>query len=79
MPLVLRVKGYRVLFYALDSPEPPHVHVRRERKHAKFWLEPAVELEKNQGFRPHELNDIAKIVVEHRELILEKWHAFFGI
>lgn len=79
MPVLLRIKGYRLLFYALDAGEPPHVHVRKERKHAKFWLEPHVELEKNQGFRPHELTEMAKIVTEHRELILETWHAFFRV
>lgn len=77
MPLVLQSKGYRFLFYALDAPEPPHVHVRRDRKHAKFWLEPNVELENNHGFRPHELNEISRVIVEHRELFLEAWHAFF--
>ena len=78
MPLVLLVKGYRLLFYALDRPEPSHVHVRNERRHAKFWLTPNVELAKNRGFRPHELNEIEKIVREHRRFILEQWHAFFG-
>jgi hypothetical protein len=78
MPIILRIKGYRLLPYALDAGEPPHVHVRKERRHAKYWLEPTVELENNKGFRRHELNEIAKIVNEHRELILEAWHAFFG-
>lgn len=78
MPVVLRVRGYRFEFYASDGDEPPHVHVKKDRKHAKYWLIPVVTLEKNRGFRPHELNEIEKLVTKHRELLLEAWHAFFG-
>jgi hypothetical protein len=36
MPIVLRLKGYRFGFYASDADEPPHVHVKKNGKHAKF-------------------------------------------
>lgn len=42
-----------------------------------FWLEP-VALADNRGFRSHELTDISKLVVEHRQFFLEKWHEYFG-
>ena len=35
-------------FYSADQVEPPHVHVRRDRQTAKFWLDP-VAMEKKQG------------------------------
>jgi hypothetical protein len=38
MPTVLRVGPYRFFFYAGDHDEPPHVHIEREDKLAKFWL-----------------------------------------
>jgi hypothetical protein len=31
MPIVLRIGPYRFFFYAGDRPEPPHIHVERER------------------------------------------------
>ncbi len=42
----------------------------------KFWLEPVV-LERGGGFNRAELNTIAKLVVEHRGLFLERWNEFF--
>jgi hypothetical protein len=58
MPTVLRLKGFRFGFYASDADEPPHVHVKKDRKHAKFWLRDAIEMEFNERFRSHELNEI---------------------
>jgi hypothetical protein len=40
MPTVLTVGPYRFFFYAGDRDEPLHVHVEREDKVAKFWLDP---------------------------------------
>src|SRR2546425_6944444 len=42
MPTVLRVAGYRFFFVSLDRSEPPHIHVKREKKVAKLWLDPVV-------------------------------------
>jgi hypothetical protein len=39
MPTVLREREYRFFFYADDRSEPRHVHVQREARSAKFWLE----------------------------------------
>ena len=40
MPTVLRSGPYRLFFYAGDRDEPPHVHVERVDRIAKFWLDP---------------------------------------
>lgn len=77
MPAILTIGPYRFFFVSLDRPEPPHVHVQRERMVAKFWLEP-VALERVGGFRPHELNAIGRLVKEHRKVLLERWDEHFG-
>jgi hypothetical protein len=77
MPTVLRIGPYRFFFVSLDYSEPPHIHVRREDKVAKFWLDPVV-LQKAGGFSRTELNKIARLVDEQREYFLESWHEFFG-
>jgi len=77
MPTVLRIGPYRLFFVSLDRGEPPHIHVRREDMAAKFWLDP-VALEQSGGFDRVELNTIAKLAQEHREILLEGWHEFFG-
>lgn len=78
MPVILRLKGYRFEFFASDGDEPPHIHAKKSRKHAKYWLVPSVTLAFGGRFRPHELNEIRKIMIEHRELFLESWNGFFG-
>ena len=54
MPTVLRVGPYRFFFYAGDRDEPPHVHIERDDKLAKFWLDP-FRLQSNTGFARAEL------------------------
>ena len=77
MPAIKRIGPYRFFFVSLDYNEPPHVHVQRENKVTKFWLDP-VALQKAGGFKPKELNRIAKLVQENRDDFLEEWHEFFG-
>ncbi|MBA3273283.1 MAG: DUF4160 domain-containing protein [Chthoniobacterales bacterium] len=78
MPSVLWIGPYQFLFYSRGGTEPPHIHVRRERFLAKFWLVPLVELADNKGFRSHELNVIRRHVELNREYLLEKWHEHLG-
>jgi hypothetical protein len=72
MPVVLRIKGYRFGFYEADLDEPPHIHVRKEDKEAKYWMT-SVVLAKSRGFRDHELNEIERILLEYRDDILGAW------
>ena len=61
MPILLRIGPYRFLCYSKDRAEPPHVHCVRERKMAKFWLDP-VRFENNVGFAAVELRKVARII-----------------
>ena len=76
MPTLLRVGSYRFFCYSGDRNEPPHIHIEREDKEAKFWLQP-VRLQQNKGFNPKEINRIQKLVEENQEQLLEGWHDFF--
>jgi len=77
MPTVLRSGPYRFYFYAGDQDEPPHVHVERDDREAKFWLDP-VRLQRSYGFAASEIGRIEKLVVENRQLLLERWNEFFN-
>jgi hypothetical protein len=77
MPSVLRVGPYRFYFFVGDRNEPPHIHVRRDRSEAKFWLAP-VRLARYLGFAEHELRDIADIVRANEQLLMESWNDAFG-
>ncbi len=77
MPTVLRVGRYRFFFYSNEGREPPHIHVKAARNEAKFWLNP-VELVANYGFNGRELNEVERLVVQHRSDLIEAWNEHFG-
>ncbi|MFO1434198.1 MAG: DUF4160 domain-containing protein [Candidatus Competibacteraceae bacterium] len=77
MPTVLREGPYSFVFFSSDKSEPPHIHVKRDRQIAKFWLNPTL-LVKNKGFKEHELNQITFLVSKHREILMEAWYEYFG-
>ena len=77
MPTVLREGPYRFFFVSHDRGEPPHVHVKRDKMAAKFWLNPIV-LAKSGGFDRTEINTIYKILTENEDHFLEEWDEFFN-
>ncbi len=76
MPTVLRLGPFRFFFYASDRDEPQHVHVERENKVAKVWLQP-VRLEKSGGFNRAEIARVQKMVADHQDRLLEAWNEYF--
>jgi hypothetical protein len=77
MPTVLQIGPYIFIFFSSDRGEPAHIHVKRDRQIAKFWLEP-IALAINRGFKEHELNKIEKLVEANREAFMEAWNDFFS-
>lgn len=78
MPTIFRTGPYRFYFFASDCEELRHIHVDREAKSAKFWLDPAISLAENKGFARHELRDIEHIIEECVEDMRDEWDAFCG-
>lgn len=77
MPLIKRIGAYEFRFYSRgEAIERPHIHVRRDRSQAKYWLD-AVELARFRGFAMHELSQIQRLVELHRDEFLEAWHEYF--
>jgi hypothetical protein len=78
MPTIPGIPGpYRFFFYSFDCNEPVHVHARRERATCKFWLDP-VALAANHGLSPRDLTAARRIILEHRDRILEAWREHCG-
>ena len=75
-PTVLQSGPYRFFFFSSDRNEPAHVHVKRDRKLAKFWLAP-VRMAYSYGFSQTELNRIAALVQEHEAALSKAWHEYF--
>lgn len=77
MPTILTVGPYRFFFYAGDRDEPVHVHVERDDKIAKFWLDP-VRLESSGGFNRSEISKIHKIIYTNQSTLMEAWDEYFN-
>jgi hypothetical protein len=77
MPTILYDGPYRFFFYASDRDEPAHVHVEREEKSAKFWLNP-VRIQSSGGFTRSEIMRIEKLVRQYDDELLEAWNEYFG-
>jgi hypothetical protein len=78
VPTIREISGpYRFYFYSFDCAEPQHVHVQRERKSCKFWLQP-VSLATNSRFSAKELNRIRQLIIENFQIIQEAWDEHCG-
>lgn len=76
MPTVLKWKGYRFYFFSNEGFEPPHIHIDKAGKSAKFWLVP-IKLAKNLGFADNELAEIKEKLQEDSEGFIDAWNRYF--
>ena len=76
-PTVFVWKGARFHFFSRKESRP-HVDIACTDGHAKFWLSPEVELAKNVGLPSVQVNELAKVVKEHRDELIHAWHQHFG-
>jgi hypothetical protein len=77
MPTIADIGPYKFYFYSAEGKEPPHVHVRRDRSTAKFWLNP-LRIAGSRRFRDHELRTIQKLVEDNADRIMEAWNEYFS-
>jgi len=76
-PTFRKEKGYH--FYTFSNEEDRmHVHVSKDKKGAKIWLEPKIEIAKNSGFSEKELNSIIKIITTNETEFKEKYRKHIG-
>ena len=76
MPTVLREGPYRFFFYSSDHTEPQHIHVERDDRVAKFWLDP-VRLQRSGGMTRTEIRQIARIIEKNQTVLMEAWDGYF--
>lgn len=77
MPSALRIGSYRFFFYTSDRDESIYVHVERDDKIAKVWLDP-IRLQSSGGFGAFEIRQILRIVDEHQPPLVGAWNEYFG-
>jgi len=76
VPTVPRSGPCRACFYRHEPNEPPHIHIDRDEKSARFWRRP-VPVAQNSGFSTAELRRGQSIREEHQQAILEAWDEHF--
>ena len=76
-PTVFREKGYR-FFFLSNEEDRMHIHVTCEKGEAKYWLEPIIALSDYHGLNKKELNQLLKMVMEHRDELIEAWQKHFS-
>ena len=72
VPTVFVQSGYRVSFYSYDLAERIHVHVFKAGHECKVWLDDFT-VAFNRGFKPKEIAEIRRMVMERRGEIVERW------
>ena len=75
MPTVFR--SLQVLFLSGDRDEPHHIHVERDDKVAKYWIDP-IRLQNSGGFNRLELKQVRSIIEEKQEAFIEAWNEYFS-
>ncbi len=78
MPTLLVWRGYKFRFYALDMDEPPHVHVVKDDRSLKVWLQ-SLEVAQNKGYSDQEVARLLAVVAERRDDWVGAWNDFFGL
>jgi len=77
MPTILRIGPFRFFFYSNEKGEPAHIHIQRENRLAKFWLNP-IALASSTRFSSKELRKLEQLVAENRDIFLEAWNEYFS-
>src|SRR5688500_5994772 len=73
MPTALRIGPYRFYFYSYDCREPRHMHLDREIRSVKFWLDADVALAAKHGYSRREVREIERMMRDHLETLRNEW------
>lgn len=86
MGKLLILSKYVFLVYGTDIYETrKHIHVtyshRGFKRACKFWLEPELALDhgKRGNFSEKELNEIKKLIADHKEILLKQLDLFYEL
>ena len=76
-PTFRKEKGYSFKIYS-NEEERMHIHVVKDNKEAKFWLEPQVELAYKGDFSQREINKIQELVQTYANYFKEQYQRHIG-
>lgn len=76
-PKFLTEDGFVFKIFSLEE-DRMHIHIIKAEKSAKFWLEPIIELAKNNGFSSKELSIIKRIIENNADDFKTRYKAHIG-
>ncbi len=79
MPTIIKLKGWRISFFANEGNEPIHVHCNKSSSSCKFWILPHIydiRAEYLYGVTPKDVREIRKIIFDNYYTIVEAWDSF---
>lgn len=76
-PKFRQQNGYTFKIFS-NEEERMHVHVLKDNKEAKIWLEPLIKIAHNNGFNEHEMSQILKITEEYGEQFKQLYAKHIG-
>ena len=76
-PVFRRESEYIFKVYS-NEEDRMHIHVLHGRYEAKYWLEPEVELEWNDGIAEERLSKIKKIIEKNADRFKEQYKQHVG-
>jgi len=75
-PTIFREKDFRFFFFSNENNEPAHIHIEKDNKYAKIWLD-RLDIAKNYGFTAKEINFILKLAFYNKEEFIRSWDEYF--
>jgi hypothetical protein len=75
-PTVFRAAGFRFYFFSREESRL-HIHVQGPDGEAKFWIEPEIDLARNERLSQKELGKIQRLIREHEDEIRRAWKHHF--
>jgi hypothetical protein len=75
-PTVFRAAGFRFYFFSREESRL-HIHVQGPDGEAKFWIEPEIDLARNERLSRKELGRIERLIKEHEDEIRRAWKRHF--
>ena len=76
MPVVLRFGRFSFVIYPQDHT-PAHVHVKAADAEARFEIETGKCLAV-YGFKQNSINQLAEIIEQNKDLLMEQWNEYQG-
>ena len=80
MPTVFYFYGWRFFFYSNEGNEPLHIHAEKGEMECKFWINEVdctIQLADAFNMPSSKINEVADIIDEHLQKIINAWHHYF--